>query len=138
MAQTWQQKLNAKKEPKLQLLQKAMAGIPAGGNLFFPTPQLIKEFMDRIPQGSLVSLAEMRQQIAQAHEGDGCCPLMTSTSARIVAEAAWEEIESGTKSEQVTPFWRVIEPGSSIAQKLACSSGFIEDMRKREGIIFVP
>ena len=77
MAQTWQQKLNAKKEPKLQLLQKAMAGIPAGGNLFFPTPQLIKEFMDRIPQGSLVSLAEMRQQIAQAHEGDGCCPLMT-------------------------------------------------------------
>ena len=52
MAQTWQQKLNAKKEPKLQLLQKGMAGIPAGGNLFFPTPQLIKEFMDRIPHGS--------------------------------------------------------------------------------------
>lgn len=134
MAQTWQQKLNAKKEPKLQVLQKAMAGIPAGGNLFLPTPQVIKQFMDQIPQGSSVSLAEMRQQIAQAHKGDGSCPLSTSTAARIVAESAWEEIESGKKTEQVTPFWRVIEPGSSIAQKLACGSAFIEDMRKQEGI----
>lgn len=134
MAQDWQQKLNAKKEPKLQVLQKAMAGIPSCGNLFFPTPQLIKQFMDHIPQGSSVSLAEVRQQIAQAYKGDGCCPLSTSTAARIVAEAAWEEIESGKKTEQVTPFWRVIEPDSNISQKLACGSGFIEDMRKQEGI----
>jgi hypothetical protein len=134
MAQTWKQKLNVKKEPKLQVTQKAMAGVPAGGQLGFPTPQLIKQFIDRIPPGESVTLAEMRQQVAQAHKGDGCCPLTTSTTTRIVAEAAWEEIESGKKPEQVTPFWRLIEPGSSIAQKLACGSGFIEDMRQQEGI----
>jgi hypothetical protein len=134
MAQTWQQKLNAKKEPKLQVTQKAMAGVTAGGQLFFPTPQLIKQFIDQIPQGKSVTLAEMRQQVAQTHNGDGCCPLTTSTATRIVAEAAWEEIESGKKSEQVTPFWRLIEPGSSIAQKLACGSDFIETMRQQEGI----
>ena len=132
MPQTWQQKLNAKKEPKLQVLQKAMAGIPAGGTLFFPTPQLIKQFMDEIPKGHLISLAEMRQQIAQVHKGDGSCPLTTSTAARIVAEAAWEEIESGKKPSQATPFWRVIEPSSNVAQKLACGLEFIEDMRKQE------
>jgi hypothetical protein len=134
MAQTWQQKLNAKKEPKLQVTQKAMPGVPAGGQLFFPTPQLIKQFIDQIPRGNSVTLAEIRQQVAQTHKGDGCCPLTTSTATRIVAEAAWEEIESGKKPEQVTPFWRLIEPGSSIAQKLACGSDFIEDMRQQEGI----
>jgi hypothetical protein len=134
MAQTWQQKLNAKKEPKLQVTQKAMAGVPAGGQLFFPTPQLIKQFIDRIPQGESATLAEMRQQVAQTHKGDGCCPLATSTATRIVAEAAWEEIESGKKPEQVTPFWRLIEPNSTIAQKLACGSSFIADMRQQEGI----
>lgn len=76
----------------------------------------------------------MRQQVAQSHNGDGCCPLTTSTATRIVAEAAWEEIASGKKPEQVTPFWRLIEPGSSIAQKLACGSDFIEHMRRQEGI----
>jgi hypothetical protein len=35
-----------------------------------------------------------------------------------MAEAAWEEIESGKKPEQVTPFWRLIEPGYNITQKL--------------------
>lgn len=134
MAQTWQQKLNAKKEPKLQVTQKAMAGVPAGGQLLFPTPQLIKQFIDQIPQGKSVTLTEMRQQVAQSHKGDGCCPLTTSTATRIVAEAAWEEIESGKKPEHVTPFWRLIEPGSSIAQKLACGSDFIENMRRQEGI----
>lgn len=122
MAQTWQQKLNAKKEPKLQVLQKPMAGIAVGGQLLFPTPQLIKQFMDDVPLGSSVSLAEMRQQVAQAHQADGCCPLTTSTATRIVAEAAWEEVETGKNPGEVTPFWRVIEPNSNIAQKLACGS----------------
>ncbi len=134
MAQTWRQKLDAKKEPKLQVVQKAMAGIPVGGQLLFPTPQLIKQFMDRIPAGNSVSFAKMRQQIAQAHKGDGCCPLTTSTAVRIVAEAAWEEISAGKKPEEVTPFWRVIEPDSSIAKKLACGSGVISYMRQQEGI----
>lgn len=134
MAQTWQQKLNTKKEPKLQVLQKATAGIPAGGVLFFPTPQLIKQFVEDIPKGTSISLAEMRQQIAQVHDGDGSCPLSMSAAVRIVAEAAWEEIESGRDPAQVTPFWRVVEPGFNIAQKLACGPAFIEDMRKQERI----
>ncbi|MDX2241372.1 MAG: hypothetical protein NW224_11860 [Leptolyngbyaceae cyanobacterium bins.302] len=96
MAQTWQQKLNAKKEPKLQVTQKAIAGIPAGGQLLFPTPQLIKQFIDQIPQGKSVTLDEMRQQVAQAHKGDGCCPLTTSTATRIVAESEVAETPSGS------------------------------------------
>jgi hypothetical protein len=135
MAKTWKQKLQEKKQPKLQVIEKPMAGIPAGGTLFTPTPQLVKEFMENIPKGQQVSFQQMRQQLAQTHQGDGTCPLSSSMFARIVAEAAWEDIEAGKDPSQVTPFWRVIEPNSTIAQKLACGSEFIEHMRKQEGII---
>lgn len=134
MAKTWKQKLQENKQPKLQVLEKAMAGIPVGGTLFMPTPQLIQEFIEAIPEGQQVSVQQMRQQLAHRHQGDGSCPLSTSMSARIVAEAAWEDIQTGKDPSQVTPFWRVIEPNSSIAQKLACGSEFIEEMRKQEGI----
>lgn len=134
MAKTWQEKLNASKPPKLQVLEKPMAGVSAGGTLFVPTPQVVKQFMDDIPKGRSVSFGQMRQQLAQTHQADGSCPLSTSMSARIVAEAAWEDVGAGKTSEQVTPFWRVIEPGSSLAQKLACGSWFIEAMRQQEGI----
>ena len=134
MAKTWQEKLNTKQVPKLKALEKPMAGIPAGGTLFFPTPQLVKQFMDNIPEGSSVSMAQMRKQLAEAYQGDGSCPLSTSKFARIVAEAAWEEIEAGKEPDQVTPFWRVIEPNSTIAKKLACGSEFLDVMRKQENI----
>lgn len=51
-----------------------------------------------------------------------------------MAEAAWEEIELGKEPDLVTPFWRVIEPSSSIAKKLSCGLEFIEAMRSQEGI----
>ncbi|MDX2006389.1 MAG: hypothetical protein SFU83_14020 [Meiothermus sp.] len=134
MPKTWKQKLEAKKAPKLQTLEKPFAGIPAGATLFVATPQLVKEFMDTIPPGQSVSLTDLRRRFARTHHGDATCPVSTAIFARVVAEAAWEEIQSGTDPAEVTPFWRVIEPGSSLAQKLACGPGFLEQMRRQEGI----
>lgn len=133
MAKTWKQKLEDKKQPKLQVLQKPMAGVPAGSTLLMPTPQLIQEFMDTIPEGQQISFKEMREHIAKAHKSDVACPISTSTCTRVVAEAAWEDIQAGKASNQVTPFWRVIEPDSNLAKKLTCGSEFIEAMRKQEG-----
>lgn len=135
MAKTWQEKLTAAKQPKLEVLEKPFAGILAGDTLFVATPQLVKQYMENIPKGRSVSLVQMRQQFAQAHQGDATCPVSTAIFARTVAEAAWEEIQAGKDPSQVTPFWRVIEPNSTIAQKLACGSEFLEAMRKKEGIV---
>jgi hypothetical protein len=134
MAKTWKQKLEDKKEPKLQTLQKAMSGVPAGGTLLMPTAQSVKAFMDQIPSGQQVSFQQMRQQLAEAHQADLSCPMSTSMVARIVAEAAWEDIEAGKAPTEVTPFWRVIEPDSSLAKKLGCGTEFIQSMRQQEGI----
>lgn len=133
MAKTWKQKLEEKKQPKLQVLQKPMAGVPAGSTLLMPTPQLVKEFMDTIPEGQQISFTEMRGRIAKAHKSDVACPISTSTCTRVVAEAAWEDIQAGKAPDQVTPFWRVIEPNSNLAKKLTCGSEFIDAMREQEG-----
>lgn len=133
MAKTWKQKLEDQKQPKLQVLQKPMAGAPAGSTLLMPTPQLVKEFIDTIPEGEQISLKAMREHIAKAHKSDLACPISTSTCTRVVAEAAWEDIQAGKAPNQVAPFWRVIEPDSNLAKKLTCGSEFIEAMREQEG-----
>lgn len=46
------------------------------------------------------------------------CPVSTAVFIRIAAEAAWEDIKAGVPPEQVTPFWRVVQPDSTIAKKL--------------------
>ncbi|GAB4380069.1 MAG: hypothetical protein Kow00121_35600 [Elainellaceae cyanobacterium] len=70
MAKTWKQKLEEKKQPKLQILQKPMAGVLAGSTLLMPTPQLVKEFIDAIPEGQQTSFKEMREQIAKTYNSD--------------------------------------------------------------------
>lgn len=132
MAKTWTQKLNEKKAPKLQVMQKPMAGVPAGSVLLMPTPLLLKALIDEIPKGQQLSLKELRERLAQVHNSDVACPLSTSAAVRVVAEAAWEEIQSGHAPDRVTPFWRVIDPGSSLAKKLTCGSEFLETMRQQE------
>ena len=134
MAKTWKQKLEDKKEPKFKVLQKPMTGVPAGGTLLMPTPQLVKDFVMSLAVGQQVSFKEMREQLAKTHKSDVSYPMSTSTCTRVVAEAAWEEIQSGKDPGEVTPFWRVIEPDSSIAKKLTCGSEFIEAMREQEGV----
>lgn len=134
MAKTWKQKLEDSKEPKLTPLNKAMGGVPAGGTLLMPTPQLVKSFMDTLPTGVGGKFDDMRAELARRNGGDLSCPLTSSTAARTVAEAAWEDLQAGMDPSEVTPFWRVIEPNSRVAQKLECGPGFVQAMREKEGI----
>jgi hypothetical protein len=129
MAKTWKQKLEDPKEPKVTTLGKAMNGVPAGGRLLMPTPKLVQAFMNGLPKGERASLDEMRVHLAQSRDADLACPLTTATAARTVAEAAWEDLQAGKAPEEVTPFWRVIDPASKVAQKL---------LRKREGLDVPP
>jgi hypothetical protein len=134
MAKSWQQKLHPKFQPKRVVLEKAFAGVPKGATLFIGTPLLVKQFIDTIPYGRSIDPTEMRKRFARAYESDAMCPVSTGIFLRIVAEAAWEEIQQGKKIDQVTPFWRIIDVHSPLAKKLACGSSFIQRMRTNENI----
>src|SRR5947209_2855388 len=96
----------------------------------FP-PRARSNFIQRIPTGRFVSPLEVRQKLAAKHGADAACPLATGIFLCITAEAAWEEIAQGRDPGEVTPFWRVVPPDSSLARKLACGPAFVRKMQRQ-------
>jgi hypothetical protein len=129
---TWRDKRDAEKQPKRVRLEADFAGVKAGQMLFVGTPRLIDDYLRSIPRGETRSIERLRRELARAHRCDATCPVSTAIFLRIAAEAAWEDLENGRPVEAVTPFWRAIEPDSTIARKLRADSRFIEQQRALE------
>jgi alkylated DNA nucleotide flippase Atl1 len=77
-----------------------------------------------VPKGKLVTVSQLREELARRSQVDVACPLCTGIFVRIVAETANEE--RNMVKRVVTPFWRVISsegrlnprfPGGAAAQK---------------------
>jgi hypothetical protein len=130
---TWREKRDLEKQPKRVRLDADFAGVKAGQMLFVGTPRLVDDYLRAIPRGETRTIERMRRELARAHRCDATCPVSTAIFLRIAAEAAWEELESGRAIDEVTPFWRAIEPGSTIARKLSVDSAFIARQRELEG-----
>jgi len=130
---TWHEKLDNGRQPKVERLDKSFGGMSAGSLMLVSTPREVQAFVNQIPPGRAVTPAEMRTQLAAAHGAVGACPISTGIFLRIVAEAAWDDLQAGR--EPVTPFWRVVDPASPLAKKLACPPAFVEKMRNEEGIV---
>ena len=89
---------------------------------------------NKIDRGNFVYSKELRKSMALDYKSDNSCPLVTGISLRIISEAAYEEYEAGTKPEDITPFWRAVEPYSKLADKLTCGVDFILKYQEKEGI----
>jgi hypothetical protein len=131
--QTWTEKLNCSKNPQKKKLAKSVAGMPAGALMYISTPLEIDAYIKTIPRGQGVSIKQMRDDLAKMNKADCTCPLTTGIFLRIVAEAAFEKVNSGDSS-YLTPFWRVIDPKANIVKKLSFDAAFIQQMRHDEGI----
>ena len=80
----------------------------------------------------MCEVAKMRKLLAEVYQADATCPVTTGIFLRIVSEAAYEEYLEG--KQDITPFWRVVEPESTLAKKLMATSAFIVTMREQEGL----
>lgn len=129
---TWGERLRAGKPPHVVNLDKPFAGVAAGEKLAIASPLAVKEFVEKIPCGKTRTMLEMRQALAKAMRADAACPTSSSIFLRIVAEAALEEMAAGKTPAEATPFWRIIDPASPLAQKLSCGPDFVEHMRALE------
>lgn len=132
MRKSWREKLDGAKPPHVDVLEKPVAGAPAGSRMFISSPRLVDEYMKTIPRGETRTLSEMRQEFALRHKADVTCPLTAALFARIAAEAACEEMGEGKTPAEITPFWRLIDPDSDLAKKLSCGADFIRMMRESE------
>ena len=102
--------------------------------MLIPTPKIVDKYVKQIDRGNFVYSKELRKSMALDYKSDNSCPLVTSISLRIISEAAYEEYELGTKPEDITPFWRAVEPYSKLADKLTCGVDFILEYQKKEGL----
>lgn len=99
------------------------------GRMLIPRPLDVDALIRRVGKGKLVTVQQLRQELARRSKVEMACPLCTGIFIRIVAEAAEEDRRAGKKS--VAPYWRVISsegrlhpgfPGGANAQRRLLSS----------------
>lgn len=128
----WQEKLHKSDTPVIKPLDRRYAGHDVGDLMYIATPADLDQRIRRLPSGTLLTTAEFRAQVAISVGADFVCPMSTGMFLRIVTEAALEDLATGTSVDVITPFWRVIEPSSALANKISCGPDFIERERERE------
>lgn len=121
-----------KKEPKRVVLETRFAGIPAGAILYVATPEIIADYVRVIPPGETRSIEQMRRDLAKKNKADATCPVSTAIFLRSVAEVSLKQMSEGASSDSVTPFWRVVEPGTPIAKRLNLDADWIAGVRAAE------
>ncbi|MFZ4102541.1 MAG: hypothetical protein ACOYKR_11370 [Sphingobacterium thalpophilum] len=122
---SWLDKLNEKREAKIIKIEIDFADIPAGSTLLIATPKLIDQYIQEIGFGKRADTKTLRKDLAIEHNADYTCPVTTGIFLRIVAEANYEKLQQGNLIEEITPFWRVIEPNSALAKKLTFGQEFL-------------
>jgi len=134
MSKTWVEKRDLDKKYQVKINPKKFADIPAGTVMLVPTPKIVDDYVRSIPQGSFVDLKQIRQELSMRYHAEMTCPVVTGISIRIISEAAFEESQADQNLDSITPFWRVVNPESKLAGKLACGVDFIIEHQIQEGI----
>ena len=132
MKKSWLDKLNENKEPIIKRIDIDFADIPSGSNMLIATPKIIDKYIQEIGVGKCINMKTLRKDLAIAHNADYTCPVTTGIFLRIVAEANYEKLQQGIRFEDITPFWRVIEPNSALAKKLTFGQDFLLEQIEKE------
>ena len=132
---SWLDKLNEEKESKTKRIDFDFADIPAGSMMFIATPKLIDQYIKEIGLGKHIDIKTLRKDLALANNADYTCPVTTGIFLRIVAEANYEMLQQGKRLSEITPFWRVIEPNSTLAKKLTFGQEFLQNQIAIESAI---
>jgi len=131
---TWTEKFSEKRVPIVKKIDFPFAGIPAGSTMLIATPEIINAYIRNIPRGKSVTVETMRKDLAIEYGAEYTCPVTTGIFTRIVAEASLEKTSRTKSTRGSTPFWRVVDPKSILANKLSCGSRFVKEQRDKEKI----
>ena len=124
---TWNEKLlDNKGLPKVSQIEGKMTRRWGTGTMVIPAPIEVKELMDRVPKGKLVTINELRGALAKIHETNIACPITTGIFAWIAAHAAEESAAKGSK--RITPYWRTLKSDGELNPKYP---GGIEALQKK-------
>ena len=124
---SWNEKLlDDKGLPKVAKIEGKMTKRWGTGRMVIPAPIEVKELMDRVPKGKLVTINELRIALARNHHASIACPITTGIFAWIAAHAAEEAASGGAK--RITPYWRTLKSAGELNPKYP---GGIKALQKR-------
>ncbi len=129
---SWREKLAKANPAHVVRLEKPFAGVPAGCDLYIPSPSAVAAYLKSIPAGETRPVETIRADLARGAGAHAACPVATSYALRIAAEAALEDLRDGRPDGEVTPFWRGIAPGTPLSRKLSCGDDDIAHRRAME------
>lgn len=110
--------------PKIVEIPEKLAKKWGNGKMVVPSPMEVKEIMDAVPYGKLITIDLIREKLAEKHGVTIACPLTTGIFIWIVANAA-EEMREESKS--ITPYWRTLKRNGTLNEKYP---GGIEQHKK--------
>jgi hypothetical protein len=129
---TWLEKLHQNKEPQIKRMDKSFADIPKDSLMLIANPKIISDYIKKIPFGKQLQFKTLRNDLALQYQADFTCLVTTGIFLRIIAEANYEKLNQGFTIHNVTPFWRAIDPKSTLAKKLSFGSDFLIEQIENE------
>ena len=135
MKNSWIKKRNCEKSFKIKTIDKKFADIPRGSKMLITSPPNIDEYVKSILFGEFIEPLKMRDDLAKEFQANKTCPVTKGIFLRIVSEAAYEEYDTGIDLDAITPFCRMVNPNSKLAEKLACGIDFITQRQMQENIV---
>ena len=127
----WRQKLERRQEAKIVEIPPRMQTRFGKGRMVIPRPLDVDALIRRVPEGKLVTVLQLREELARRSKVETACPLCTGIFVRIAAEAAEEDRRSGQKV--VTPYWRVLSSEGRLNPKFPGGADSQKKLLAREG-----
>jgi hypothetical protein len=129
---TWKEKLlDSKDLPKVVEIDGKLSKRWGEGTCVIPAPVEVDAIMKKVPKGKLITINEIRKNLAQKHSASIGCPITTGIFAWISAHAAYDELKAGKK--KITPYWRTLKSGGELNEKYPGGIDNLTQLLESEG-----
>lgn len=95
--------------------------------MLIPSQQMVEEQIRSAPEGVFTEVGVLRRRLAAQYGADACCPVTVQRHLRAIAAMSFDALEKGEPVSAVTPYWRMVDPASQLATRLAGGGGFIRE-----------
>lgn len=122
----WEARLRPELQPRIVRDKRS------GESLLLPTPLLVGEVVSAVPRGQVITLSQLRDQLAQRFSAAKTCPLMTGIFAGILAGVVADDL--GQRRKPRWPIWRLVRDDGTLNPKWALDVLYRASMLRAEGL----
>ncbi|MBX4929179.1 hypothetical protein ABID08_000895 [Rhizobium binae] len=110
--------------PTIKPRRKGRSGMQA---MLIPSQQMVAQLIRSVPQGVRTDLGALRRRLSAQYGEDARCPVTVQRHLRAIAELSFGALAKGEPVSTVTPYWRLVDPASPLAARLAGGPVFIRE-----------